>query len=136
MRVRQLKLDVVWSVLVRVVERAVVHRIDCEIAVIAPAIGGGALAAGAVEKMLLTRQGIQWIRRQSASVTDLRAYRTAGCAEAQRDVALVIGADAAHPAPGAYPADMCFAGRSTQFPGCVRRNSNQRIPATELALTV
>ena len=45
-------------VLVCVVEGAVVHRIDCDIAVIAPAIGGGALAAGAVEKMLLARQGI------------------------------------------------------------------------------
>jgi hypothetical protein len=39
-------------VLVRVVERAVVHRIDCEIAVIAPAVGGRALATGAIEKML------------------------------------------------------------------------------------
>ena len=39
-------------VLVRVVERAVVHRIDCEITIIAPAIGGSALAARAVEKML------------------------------------------------------------------------------------
>ena len=45
-------------VLVRVVEGAVVHRIDGEIAVIAPAIGGSALAAGAVKKMLLTRQGV------------------------------------------------------------------------------
>ena len=79
-------------VLVRVVERAVVHRIDCEITVIAPAIGGGALAAGAVEKMLLTRQGIQWIRRQSACVTDLWVNGAAGCAKAQGDVALVIGA--------------------------------------------
>ena len=40
-------------VLVRVIERAIVHGIDCEIAVIAPAIRGSALAARAVEKMLL-----------------------------------------------------------------------------------
>ena len=50
-------------VLVRVVETAVVHRIDREITVIAPAVRGRALAARAVEKMLFTRQGIQWIRR-------------------------------------------------------------------------
>jgi len=39
-------------VLVRVVEGAVVHLIDCEITIVAPAIGGSALAARAVEKML------------------------------------------------------------------------------------
>jgi hypothetical protein len=50
-------------VLVREVERAIVHRIDGEITIIAPAIGSASLAAGAVKKMLLTRQRIQWIRR-------------------------------------------------------------------------
>jgi hypothetical protein len=39
-------------VLVRVVEGAVVHRIDRDIAVIAPAIARAALAAGAVKEML------------------------------------------------------------------------------------
>ena len=68
-------------VLIRVVERAVVHRIDCEIAVIAPAIGRSALATRAVKKMLLTRQRVQWIRRQSSGVTDLRIDRTAGRAK-------------------------------------------------------
>ena len=44
-------------VLVRVVERAVVYWINCEITVIAPSIPGSTLTAGAVEKMLfaLTR---------------------------------------------------------------------------------
>ena len=42
-------------VLVCVVECAVVHRIDCDIAVIAPPIGRGTLAAGPVEKMLFAR---------------------------------------------------------------------------------
>ena len=87
-------------VLVRVIERAVVHRIDCEITVIAPAIGSSALAARAIEKMLLPRQGIQWIRRQSSGVTNLWAYGTAGCAKAERNVALIIRGDTAHPAPG------------------------------------
>ncbi len=77
-------------VLVRVVERAVVYWINGEIAVIAPAIGSACLAARAVKKMLFTRQRIQWIRRQSAGVTDLRAYRTAGCAEAECDIALIV----------------------------------------------
>ena len=40
-------------VLVRVIEGAIVHRIDGEIAVIAPATRGSALATRAVEKMLL-----------------------------------------------------------------------------------
>jgi hypothetical protein len=77
-------------VLVRVVERAVVYWINGEIAVIAPAIGSACLAARAVKKMLFTRQRIQWIRRQSAGVTDLWAYRTAGCAEAECDIALIV----------------------------------------------
>jgi hypothetical protein len=59
-------------VLVCVVERTIIHRIDGDIAVIAPAIGRSTLAAGPVEKMLLTRQGIQWVRRQSAGITNLR----------------------------------------------------------------
>ena len=59
-------------VLVRVIERAIVHGIDCDIAVIAPAIGGGTLATGPIEKMLLARQGIQWVGRKPACVTDLR----------------------------------------------------------------
>src|SRR6188472_2989663 len=87
-------------VLARVVERAVVHRIDGEIAVVAPAIGGGALTACAVEKMLLTRQRIQRIRRQPAGVTDLRTYRTARHTKAECDVALVIRCDTTHPTPG------------------------------------
>jgi len=77
-------------VLVCEIESAVVHRIDGEITVIAPAIGGSALAARAIEKMLLPRQGVQWIRRQSAGVTNLWAYGTAGGAEAKRNVALIV----------------------------------------------
>src|SRR5258708_1304834 len=87
-------------VLVRVVERAFVHRIGCVFTVNAPAVGCSALAARAVEKMLLTRQGIQRICRQSAGVTDLRAYRTAGCAEAECDVTLIVRCDTTHPTPG------------------------------------
>ena len=60
-----------WVVLVCVIEGAIVHRIDCEIAVIAPAIGRSTLAPGPVEEMLLPRQGVQWVRRQTACVTDL-----------------------------------------------------------------
>ena len=41
-------------VFVRVVEGAVIHRINGDIAVIAPAIGGACLATGAVKKMLFT----------------------------------------------------------------------------------
>jgi len=39
-------------VLVGVVESAIVHRIDGDIAVVAPAIGGACLAPSAVKKML------------------------------------------------------------------------------------
>ena len=45
-------------VLVCVIERAIVHWVDRDIAVIAPAIGGCTLAAGPVEKMLLPRQRV------------------------------------------------------------------------------
>ena len=45
-------------VLVCVIECAIVHGIDGDIAVIAPAIGGAALATRTVEEMLLPRQGI------------------------------------------------------------------------------
>ena len=39
---------------VRVVKGAVVHRIDGDIGVVAPAIGGAGLATRAVKKMLFT----------------------------------------------------------------------------------
>jgi hypothetical protein len=39
-------------VLVRVIEGAIVHRIDCDIAVITPAIGSTGLASRSIEKML------------------------------------------------------------------------------------
>ena len=71
MRVRQLKLDVVWIVLVPVIEPAVVHRVEGKIAVTAAAVRGRALAARAVDKMLLTRQRVQCICRQVSGVTDL-----------------------------------------------------------------
>ena len=58
-------------VLVCLIERAIVHRIDCEIAVIAPAIGRSTLAAGPVEKMLLARQDVHRVCRQAARVTKL-----------------------------------------------------------------
>ena len=41
-------------VLVCVIERAIVHRIDREIAVIAPAIGRSTLAPGAIKKVLFS----------------------------------------------------------------------------------
>ena len=41
-------------VFVRIVEGAVVHRINGQIAVIAPAIGGPCLAASPIKKMLFT----------------------------------------------------------------------------------
>jgi hypothetical protein len=61
-----------WVVLVCVIEGAIVSRIDCEIAVITPPIGSACLAPCTVEKMLLPRQGIQRVRRQTTRVTDLR----------------------------------------------------------------
>jgi hypothetical protein len=39
-------------VLVGVIEGAIVDRIDCDIAVITPAIGGARLASRSIEKML------------------------------------------------------------------------------------
>src|SRR3954453_15202548 len=87
-------------VLVCVVEGAVVHRIEGEITVIAPTVGSACLAPGSVEKMLLPRQAVQWICRESTGVTDLRAYRTAGCAEAERDISFIVGCDTSHPSPG------------------------------------
>jgi hypothetical protein len=61
-----------WVVLVYVIEGAIVSRIDCEIAVITPPIGSARLAPCTVEKMLLPRQGIQRVCRQTTRVTDLR----------------------------------------------------------------
>ena len=58
-------------VFVCVIERAIVHWIDCDIAIITPAIGRGILAARAIKKMLLPRQGIQWVRHEPAGISDL-----------------------------------------------------------------
>ena len=48
-------------IFVCVVEGAIVHWIDCQISVIAPATAGAGLAAGAIKKMLFTGQCVQWI---------------------------------------------------------------------------
>ena len=59
-------------VLIGIVKRAVIHWINGDIAVIAPAIGGAGLAAGAVKKMLFSRQRVQWIGGEPACVPNLR----------------------------------------------------------------
>src|SRR6185312_5304668 len=65
-------------VLARVPERAVVDRVDRERAVVAPAVAGAGLAAGAVEEMRLTlRELVQRIARQTARVAQLRIDRRA-----------------------------------------------------------
>ena len=48
-------------VLVGVVERAVVHRIDGQIAVVSPSITRCTLTTCAIEKMLFSRQGVRRI---------------------------------------------------------------------------
>ena len=112
-------------VLVCVVKRAIVHRIDSDIAVIAPAIGRGTLTAGSVEKMLLPRQGIQWVRHQTAGVTNLWVDRAAGGTKAERNVALIIGGNAAHPAPGRVRLIRAL----LEYAPCSRLRSSQFKPA-------
>src|SRR4030095_15957225 len=58
-------------ILVRMKEGAVVHWIHSHVTIISPAAGSAGLAAGAVKKMLFTRQRVQWIGCQSACVADL-----------------------------------------------------------------
>ena len=69
-------------VLVRVIEGAIVHRINRHVAVIAPSVGGASLAAGAVKKMLFARQDVQSIGRQPACIAKLRVNRATGGTEA------------------------------------------------------
>ena len=45
-------------VLVRVIEGALVHRINGQVAVVAPSAGGFSLAASAVKKVLFTYQDV------------------------------------------------------------------------------
>ena len=87
-------------VLVCVIERAIVHRIDREIAVIAPAIGRSTLAPGAIKKVLFTCQNVYGIGHQTSRIAELRVNRAAGGAETKYLVSQVIRRDAAHPAPG------------------------------------
>ena len=41
-------------ILAGVVESTIIHRIDGDITVVAPAVGGSTLASGAIKKMLLS----------------------------------------------------------------------------------
>jgi hypothetical protein len=77
-------------ILVRVVESAIVHRINGHVAVVAPTILGFLLTPGAVKKMLFTGQDVRRISGQSACITDLRVNRCTGSAKTERNVSLVI----------------------------------------------
>src|SRR5262245_33948818 len=85
-------------ILVRVIEGTIVHRVNRHVAVIAPPFGF--LAPSTVKKMLFTRQYVQWISSQSASITDLRVNRGAGSTKTERNISLVIRRNTTNPAPG------------------------------------
>ncbi len=88
-------------VFVGVPERGVVHGIDRQRAVIAPAIAAAALAARAVKKMgFALAQSVQWIGRQSPRVTELRLNARAGGAKTDGEISLPVHRRASHPAPG------------------------------------
>ena len=82
-------------VLVSIIKRAIVHRINGHVAIVTPP--SGFLAPVAVKQVSFTRQNIQWISGQSAGITDLRVNRSAGSAKTERNIPLVIRANS----PGA-----------------------------------
>jgi len=86
-------------VLVRVIEGALIHRINGQVAVVAPSAVCVSLAAGAVKKVLFTCQDVYGIGRQTSRIAELRVNRAAGGAETKYLVSQVIRRDAAHPPP-------------------------------------
>ena len=99
MRVRQLN-GLLSVVLVRVPEGAVVHRVNAHGAVIAPAVAGAGLAAGAgKESRLPLGQCVDRVGREPPGITDLREDGRGRGAETHREVATVVHRGAAHPAP-------------------------------------
>jgi hypothetical protein len=87
-------------VLVRVPERAVVDRVDRQVAVVAPAVARAGLAArSGEERRLALGELVQRIGREPARVADLRDRGRAGSAEAEREVTGRVHRGASHPAP-------------------------------------
>src|SRR6185436_17934527 len=91
---------VLGEVLLRVPERAVVARVDGDIAVVAPASLGLGLRAGAgVRDLLGLGELPERVAGRAAGVPDRRIVVRPGRAEAGGDVALLVLGDRAHPAP-------------------------------------
>src|SRR4051794_27543176 len=89
-------------VLLRVPEGALVARVDADVAVVAPAVAGGRLTAGARKKRGLTlRELVRRVAREPSRVADLRIDRRRRGAEADRQVTGSVHRGAPHPAPGA-----------------------------------
>src|SRR5256885_6621776 len=92
--------EIAAEVLLRVPERAVVARIDREVAVVAPTSLDLRLRARARPRNLLgLRHLTERIAGRASRVPDGRVIVRPRRAEADRDVAGVVHRDAAHPAP-------------------------------------
>ena len=89
------------EVLRRVPERAVVHGVDREVAVVAPPGRGSRLAACAIEQMRLAlSERVGGVDDEATRVADLRVDAAARCAESDGEVTLMIHRGASHPPPG------------------------------------
>ena len=86
-------------VLRRVKERAVIRRINCHSAIVAPAAQGGSLRATSAEDHVFRFQGPRRIRGRTPGYGNFRVNRAARFAVAGGDVAAFIRGDAAHPPP-------------------------------------
>src|SRR5947207_7958678 len=87
-------------VLSRIVESAVIHRIDGEVAIIAPTVARLELGAGAIKEMGFTlTQRVYRVRRQSSGVAELREDGTTGNAKANGQISFSVHRRTAHKAP-------------------------------------
>src|SRR4030095_11482821 len=82
-------------------ERAVVYRINGEIAVIAPAVGSAGLTARSVKQVCFAlRELVEWIAHQPPRVANLRIDAGRRCAKTKCQIATAVHGSTPHPAPG------------------------------------
>src|SRR5262249_23759814 len=86
------------QVLVGIPEGAIVNGIDCHCRVVAPATQVRELGAIAGDDAVFGLDSVQRISRQAARVANAWPYTAARRAIAERDVALLVHGDTAHPA--------------------------------------
>ena len=122
MRVDQLNAPLVFEVLVRVIEGALVDRIERHSAVVAPAVSGACgLHADAGLDRASAPMRVDGVGAEAAGDIDAGFDRQARLAVAERDVVVFVHRDRSHPAISGSPDHRCSTEKPSEWWSSCRR---------------